>query len=167
MSGMLYENYEPDGAGMSKKQARRSAIISGLPASQMEVAAQAAKEDFQNRTLATKQQAYADQQANIVGGISGMAKLAGTQYKNRALDDKQAQRLQQGGAPGVEQRSGDQHAAALQQGMNARQPQQDPYGPAPDPNDPFIQLLLGLMQQDDPNYYASPQTAWGMPQDRY
>jgi hypothetical protein len=95
---MLYENYTPEGQGMAKKQGRRSAVISGLPASQMEIAAQAAKEDFQQRTLATKQQAYADQQANITGGIEGLSQLAGTQYKNRALDDKQAQRLQMGPA---------------------------------------------------------------------
>lgn len=84
-----FEDPTPPGASMSKDFARRSAVISGMPASQQEVIAQSAKKDFQNRTRGIERQAQADNNAAFTGGIQGIAKLLGTMQKAKQFQAKQ------------------------------------------------------------------------------
>lgn len=88
-----FEDPTPPGAGMSKDFARRSAVISGMPASQQEVIAQSAKKDFQNRTRGVERQAQADNNAAFSQGIQGIAKLLGTMQKAKQFQAKQQEAL--------------------------------------------------------------------------
>lgn len=69
------------GGGQAQSAARRRAVISGMPASIKELAAEAAKQDFQDRTMGLKMQAQADQDMATAKGIGGIAKLVGTMQK--------------------------------------------------------------------------------------
>lgn len=91
MSAFLtrFDNNEPVGSGMSQNFARRSAVISGMPASQQEVIAQSAKKDFQNRTQAVERQSQVDNNAAFSQGIQGIAKLLGTMQKAKQFQAKQ------------------------------------------------------------------------------
>lgn len=144
MSAFLtrFDNTSAPGQGMAQKQGRRSAVISGMPASMQEIAAQAAKQDFQNRTAGIERQAQADNAKYAAAGIGGIAKLYGTHQKSREFDAKQRDKL----GAGVEGRTPDQHYQALQAGgpqPSLGNPYPADFGPA-DPNDPFWQFLLGL-----------------------
>lgn len=150
MSGMFATPPPMEGRGMSPKFARRAAVISGMPATQQEVAASAARQDFNARTQGIQRQAEADQSkadAQGLGNIVRLMSLMRQQRKDAAMQ----------GTPQpspVEQRSPDEVYSALQS-------QPGPYvaqgGPYTNFNDPFVQFLLGMQ-----NPYP-----FGMPPENY
>lgn len=83
MSGFFATPPPMEGQGMSQKFARRSAVISGMPATQQEIAATAARRDFNDRTAGIQRQAEADQSKADSQGLGNMVRLMSLMQQQR------------------------------------------------------------------------------------